>query len=514
MEIEEILKKFMDAEMQVAESAVQVIMQRQDAEAVTEMVIEKIRRMEQRPPLITGEVIIKALEGDQIISPIKIFQERPSEVDQRREQLKELSYTRFRPIAREYPSNVQVLKDITGKSYSTGNLNNFVKMFNHRLETISRILRMRPELANATSLQTLQGMSDRESVAVIAMVADKRKASTGSVLIELEDTTGKALAIVYKNDEKMLKKSDDVVTDEVIGVIGTVRRGDPPRIFVRDILWPEVPVKREKRFADIPVSAALISDLHIGSEKFLEESFMRFLRWLREGGESEKEMEVAGRVKYVVVAGDVVDGIGIYPEQDEELLIPDIYKQYEVAAKLLSELPDYITVIIAPGNHDAVRQAEPQPAILTDIAGPLYEREFTMVGNPAMLSVEGVHLLVYHGRSFDDLVVGIPGAVRQEPAKMMEKLLQKRHLSPVYGGKVLVSPEEKDWMVIDEVPDVFHCGHVHIYGNARYRDVLLVNSGTFQAMTIYMQKLGVNPTPGYVPIVDLKTHGLEVVSFA
>ncbi|MEM2192191.1 MAG: DNA-directed DNA polymerase II small subunit, partial [Candidatus Hadarchaeales archaeon] len=462
----------------------------------------------------TGEMVMRVLEGGEMISPIKIFQEKLPEVVRKEEQLKELSHTRFKPVAKEYSANVQVLKEITGKSYSTGNFDNFVKMFNNRLESLSKILRMRPELVNASSLRALRGMSDRESVAVIGMVADKRKASTGSILIELEDATGRALAIVYRGDEKMLEKADNVVTDEVIGVIGTVRSGDPPRIFVRDILWPEVPVKREKRFSDVPVAAALISDLHIGSQKFREESFMKFLRWIREGGESEREREIAGKIKYVVVAGDVVDGIGVYPEQDEELLIKDIYEQYGAAARLLSELPDYITVIIAPGNHDAVRQAEPQPAIFHDIAGPLYERGFVMVGNPATLSIEGVHFLVYHGRSFDDLVVGIPGMKRQEPVAMMKKLLQKRHLSPIYGGKVLISPEERDWMVIDEVPDIFHCGHVHIYGSDRYRDVLLVNSGTFQDITIYMQKLGVNPTPGYVPIVDLKTQGVEVVNFA
>lgn len=515
MEVEELLKKFVDAGIQVTESAIQAIMQRDNAATVVDNVIEKIKRMEQKPLWVTEEIISQALGEGQIISPILAVPEKPPEVQQRKDQLGEISYTRFKPAAKEYPSDIMILKEVTGKSYSTGSLDNFVKLFNHRLEALSKILRERPELANAESLQALREKSDGDSVTVIAMVTDKKRAATGSTLIELEDGTGRALAIVYyKSNETLLKKSEDVVMDEVIGVVGTVRSGDLPRIFVRDILWPEIPVKQNKRFADAPLVAALISDLHVGSAQFLEESFKKFLKWLKEGGSSEREMGLAGRVKYVVVAGDIVDGIGVYPEQDEELLIPDIYRQYEAAAKLLSELPDYISVVIAPGNHDAVRQAEPQPAIMSDIAEPLYERGFTMVGNPAAISIEGVHFLVYHGRSFDDLVMAVPGMSREKPTKMMEKLLQKRHLSPIYGGKVAISPEERDWMVIGDVPDIFHCGHVHIYESNRYRDILLVNSGTFQARTIYMQKLGVNPTPGYVPLVDLRTHKLEVVNFA
>ncbi len=96
----------------------------------------------------------------------------------------------------------------------------------------------------------------------------------------------------------------------------------------------------------------------------------------------------------------------------------------------------------------------------------------------------------------------------------MVKLLQKRHLAPVYGGRVAISPEQQDYLVIEEVPDVFHCGHMHVYGYERYRDVEVVNSGTFQEKTIFMRRLGVNPTPGIVPIIDLQTRQARVIHFA
>jgi DNA polymerase II small subunit len=95
----------------------------------------------------------------------------------------------------------------------------------------------------------------------------------------------------------------------------------------------------------------------------------------------------------------------------------------------------------------------------------------------------------------------------------MIHLLQKRHLAPIYGERVAIAPEERDYLIIDDVPDVFHCGHMHVYGCDKYRDVIVVNSGTFQEKTIYMKSMGVEPTPGIVPIVDLKANQARAVRF-
>ena len=63
----------------------------------------------------------------------------------------------------------------------------------------------------------------------------------------------------------------------------------------------------------------------------------------------------------------MVDGIGIYPNQERELVVKDIYKQYEMLDDFIEAIPDYMEVIIGPGNHDAVRRGEPQPAMGTDL---------------------------------------------------------------------------------------------------------------------------------------------------
>jgi DNA polymerase II small subunit len=257
----------------------------------------------------------------------------------------------------------------------------------------------------------------------------------------------------------------------------------------------------------------MISDLHVGSSMFFEEMFLKFIKWLR-GGEGGTGDDLAGRVKYLVIAGDLVDGIGVYPHQEDELLINDIFKQYDAVAELLAQVPEHITIIITPGNHDAVRPSEPQPAISKDIAPGLHDLNSIMVGNPSRVSLHGVEFLIYHGRSFDDIISNIPGLDRQKSTPPMVKLLKKRHLAPVYGGRTAISPENVDYMVIEDAPDIFHSGHLHVWGYERYRDISVVNSGTFQGMTNFMKQLGVKPTPGIVPVLDLQTHQTVVKSFA
>jgi DNA polymerase II small subunit len=96
----------------------------------------------------------------------------------------------------------------------------------------------------------------------------------------------------------------------------------------------------------------------------------------------------------------------------------------------------------------------------------------------------------------------------------MKLLLQSRHLAPFYGGKTMLSPENRDFLTIDRPPDIFHAGHIHILGYCNHRGVLVVNSGGWQDQTEYMQKIGVMPTPGKVPVVNLQTLETTVLSFA
>jgi DNA polymerase II small subunit len=268
------------------------------------------------------------------------------------------------------------------------------------------------------------------------------------------------------------------------------------------VVLPDVPGRRLASSSH-RVYALLLSDLHIGSRMFLAEDFRRFLQWIN-GELGDKD--VVNRVKYLVVAGDLVDGVGVYPGQEFQLAERDPRKQYQMAADLLRQVPGHIQIVLSPGNHDAVRQALPQPAVPVDLAESLYGMQnVRWVGDPAYIKLHGVSFLVYHGKSLDDVIATTPDLAYDRPTEAMKLLLRSRHLSPTYGKRTALSPELRDFMVIDQVPDVLHSGHVHTFGELNYRGTLLINSGTWQSQTDFQSNMGLEPTPSIIPVIDLST---------
>jgi len=343
------------------------------------------------------------------------------------------------------------------------------------------------------------------------MITEKRK-SKNQMILSVEDLQGSATVLVpQKAPEEVRKKALLLLQDQVVCLAVIKTRSN--LFLAEDIIFPEIGRKTQQR-AQEPVYAVLTSDLHIGSNKFQKEAFKRFILWLKGKYGNEQMKEIASKVKYLLIAGDIVDGVGVYPNQAKELSIRDVHKQYNFAAKYLEKIPEYIEIFISPGNHDASRKALPQPAIpegyLTGMQG---KKNIHSVGSPCLLSLHGVEVLMYHGRSLDDIIAVLPGMDHDHPEKAMRLLMQSRHLAPVYGGKTMLSPENRDYLVIDRVPDIFHAGHIHVLGYCNYRGVLVVNSGGWQEQTDYMEKLGLVPTPGKVPVVNLQTLEITILSF-
>ena len=393
--------------------------------------------------------------------------------------------------ARDVSEDLRVLKDITGRSTCEGTLDDFSKYFHHRLESLTRILRSRRELVGAVEIERAKKLT--REVRFIGMVSDVRTTKKGDRVIEVEDATDTAPVFVPQNSDLF---KDGVLPDEVLGVIG--RPTERGLIIAQDLIRPDVNGGHAFPATEDPISVAFVSDVHVGSKTFLPEKWDAFTSWL---GSRD---EVARSVKYLVMAGDVVDGIGVYPRQEEELSIDDVYAQYEELARLLAPMPDSLRVILLPGNHDAVRPAEPQPSLPPNVQR-LFDSSVAFVGNPCTFTVHGVRILAYHGRSMDDFVYSLPGMSYAKPMDVMREMLRRRHLAPVYGGKTPIAPEAEDHLVIDEVPDVFVTGHVHSVGMDEYKGVKIVNASAWQSQTAYQKMHNIEPKPARVPILNLGT---------
>jgi DNA polymerase II small subunit len=278
-------------------------------------------------------------------------------------------------------------------------------------------------------------------------------------------------------------------------------------LFVDEIHFPDVPRTHERSTADRPVQAALVSDVHVGSQEFRADAWERFADWLH--------TEEAARVEYLLIAGDMVEGVGVYPGQDEELDVVDIYDQYERFSEHLKDVPGDVEIVMIPGNHDAVRLAEPQPAFDEELREIMSAHDARISANPSTVTIEGVTVLMYHGVSLDDLIAELPEeyASYEEPHEAMKQLLKKRHVAPKYGATTRISPEPEDHLVIDEVPDIFHTGHVHKLGYGSYHDVLTINSSCWQSQTSFQESVNLDPDVGKAPIVDLSTFELTIGEF-
>ena len=397
----------------------------------------------------------------------------------------------------------------------------FVDYFNIRYRAIEKILKQHQELKNTVSISKILNKKDKEAISIIGIVSSKQVTKNGNLLLMLEDPTGQRRVLVNKNKPTLFNEAKDIVLDEVIGIVGV---NVDTLMFANNVIWPEVPTSKELTKAPEEKYAIFLSDLHVGSSKFLPEDFEKFLKWINCEMGNEQQRHIAKNVEYIFIAGDLVDGVGIYPGQDTELLIKDIYEQYKACAEYLKQIPSHIPLIICPGNHDALRISEPQPILSKEYAKPLHElSNVIMVSNPSLVNINssenfsGFDVMMYHGYSFDHYVAEVDSLRSQggydRADLIMKFLLKRRHLAPTHTSTLYVPDTKKDPLVIEKVPDFFLSGHIHKSVTANYRNTTLICGSCWQGKTLFQEKVGHNPEPSRVPIVNLQTRDVKILKF-
>lgn len=395
----------------------------------------------------------------------------------------------------------EVLQDSSKKSYTSGEIGDLITYFQSRYEKLSKILKQRPDLKMTTKVADIE--DGQTTLNLILMVKEIRSTKNGHKFVEFEDDTG-SISILFSNkNEELFADAEKLVRDEVVGVIAN-KDGD--FVIANQLIYPGVLRVQEK---NMDFGVVFLSDVHIGSLTFLEDAFQKFIDWINCEYGNEEQRKVAEDIKYLIIAGDIVDGIGVYPNQDKELSIKDIREQYDEAARFLGNIRSDIKIIITPGNHDASRLAEPQPAVPEEYAKSLYKlNNVEFVSNPAVVSLDGINVLIYHGESFNELPMAIKGLSYEKNEEMMVELLRKRHLAPIYGERTPLASELEDYLVIEHVPDIFHTGHIHINSYKKYNGIHLINSGTFQTQTEYQKIKNIEPTPAQVPVIHKGNYKL------
>ena len=380
------------------------------------------------------------------------------------------------------------------------------ELFTDRYQRLHRILRGRPALKNLISIRDVPRHRGEE-FSVIGMVREVRHTEKSHhLMLTLDDLTGESSFLIGKDNPQ---SKGAFLHDEVLGLrVWLPKEGD--LAYVKEVVHPGVPVPKEPHKTAFPSKVLFLSDLHVGSKMFLREEWHELTAFLN--GRTEQST-IAEQIRHVVVAGDLVDGIGIYPGQERDLAVLDILEQYRELGRLLSEFPKRLNIVLIPGNHDAVCPAEPQPP-LPEVFARVLPSNVRLGGNPSLFSLDGVLIQAYHGRGFDNIVPNIPGARYEAPTEVMKHMLNMRHLSPSFGQKIPLAPLPRDGLLIDPLPDIFVTGHTHTAGIERHKGVTLINASAWIAETEYQRMRNVKPEPAQAFLMDLAKSSATQLDFS
>ncbi len=400
---------------------------------------------------------------------------------------------------RDVSRNFEVyIPDVVRNSSAEDFRGYFVNRYEKLRKIISTSAAMRGTLDIKTAKKT-QG-----EVKVVGMISSVSVTKNGHKRMTIEDLEDHMDVILMKG-----KKSFDEVLleDEVVGIVGSVSSGKGDRVlFANEIVRPDIPFRVVDEGGADPCYVASLSDIHVGSKTFRKDDFRKMVSWIKSSSEDSQQL------KYMILSGDVVDGIGVYPGQENDLELLNPVEQYGMLAELISDIPSDVKIFLMPGNHDVVRLPEPQPKFPDKITA-MFPENVVMLPNPYTLHIEKKSVLIYHGMSLNDMVELIPGANFDTIGKAVEELLRRRHLAPKYGGKTPLVPSMEDRHVIEEVPDIFITGHVHSHAVGNYRGVRYVNSSTWQSQTDYQKMMNFSPNPSMLTLFDLNSRGIRIMDF-
>ncbi len=419
-------------------------------------------------------------------------------------------------------ANVMILKSFN-ENLKKVDIQDFVTTLRTRYNILKKILLNRPELQETISINKINNKI-KEETSLIGIIFSKNITKNGNIIINLEDLTGQIKVIINKNKKDLFELAEDLVLDEVIGVKGVAKENT---VFINEIYLPDVPLSKELKKANEEVYAVFTSDMHVGLNVFLEDKFKDFIDWLN-GKKINEYSPIVKKIRYLFIVGDLVEGVGYYPNQEKDLNITDIYKQYAKLAEYLQKVPKRIKIIICGGNHDALRIAEPQPELYKDLAEPIWKLPNAIITtNPCVVNIHssknfsGFDVLLYHGFSFSyylDNVKSIRASDRSSNEEkraefIMKFLLQRRHLAPTHASTQYIPNYKEDPLIIDRIPDFFISGHIHKVSLSNYRNVSLICSGCWVTQTAYQEKVGIHPDPAKIILSNLMTREMKVIDF-
>ncbi|TLN09829.1 hypothetical protein FDZ71_09685, partial [bacterium] len=181
------------------------------------------------------------------------------------------------PLAAEIESKVKILKDPSSGSTLGGSMQEFNLHFRDRFTKLREILQRRTDARDAGTISNALSAQPNQRVKLIAMIMDKRERGSRLFLTvdDLEDTA--QVLVQTDRDRQLYDMARRAPLDQVVCIEAVKSQGS--LLVAERITLPDIP-DRKPRGADEEVYAVLLSDVHVGSRKFVEEAFRRAIHWL------------------------------------------------------------------------------------------------------------------------------------------------------------------------------------------------------------------------------------------
>jgi biotin operon repressor len=216
-----------------------------------------------------------------------------------------------------------------------------------------------------------------------------------------------------------------------------------------------------KRLGKVNTPMLITGDWHIGSKSSSKLAFKALLKDIDEFG-----------VKDLLICGDLLQGLGVYSMEREDLSLFSIDEQVEETVEMLKQVPSRTKIHMVMGGHEQKIKAEYKAGFdsLAAIARQLKNASY--YGYTANLTLnKEFNLLALHGK----------------------------------GGSAYASSYslEKVWRNLTERPHVLAIGHFHelnvVHKPPNY---VLLKVGTLQRETIYIMSMGISAQVGWIILDD------------
>ena len=415
-------------------------------------------------------------------------------------------------------SRVTVRLDIPEKTSSKPDFLAFRKLFQNRFEQLFNIFLENFKSSEPILKRRIGGeeVPKYKSGILIGMVQDTRVLHTNKFIIQLEDLQTEIITnCVMVQDSPSFPEYRDILRDTLIGISGVLpknfKEGDITAFWGKDVIRPGFsPITFNP--TSNPHKILFIADLHYGSKYFSRSIFAKLIKFLTLQDLDPMYEKIAEEIKTIIIAGDLVDGVGRFSNQKEQITSHSYQSQYEGLATILRDIPSHIQIFIIPGEHDATQTALPQPAIDRQISKDLLAiPNLTSHGNPLRLSLEDISMLIFHGQGNFELFQKHFQKTLVKPTVAIKQLLEYRHLYPEYGSYNPLAPFNKDYLVIDEIPNVIVSGHLHHAYFEEYKGIKIITCGTFQRENQKSAQLEGKVSLGVIPILDTVSGKVEII---